>query len=71
MTPEENRWFNRLRRVLRDMPSTVEIQVHSASIQMNEAGARKEEFSRTGHVDNVESLAEFQTERVYPCSESM
>ncbi|NTJ46552.1 hypothetical protein G6K93_05930 [Agrobacterium rhizogenes] len=71
MTSDEQRWFNRLRRVLIDMPLTVELQVHSGSIQMNREGAREEEFFRTKHVDGVESLAEFQTKRVYPCSESL
>ncbi|MBO9099484.1 MULTISPECIES: hypothetical protein [unclassified Rhizobium] len=71
MTPDEQRWFNRLRRVLRNMPAAVELQVHSGSIQMNREGAREEEFLRTKHVDSVESLDEFQTKRVYPCSESL
>jgi hypothetical protein len=53
------------------MPTTVEIQVHQNFIQMNRAGARSETFELIGHVDNVESLDEFSTERVYPCSESI
>lgn len=71
MNPEEKQWFSRLRRILRNMPTTVEIQVHQNFIQMNRAGARSETFELIGHVDNVESLDEFSTERVYPCSESI
>lgn len=71
MTPEEKRWFSRLRRVLRDMPDTVEIQVHQNSIHMNREGAREAEFVRTGHVDNVDALGWFSAGRVYPCSESI
>ena len=71
MAPDEKRWFDRLRRVLKDMPNSVEIQVHQNSIQMNRAGAREEEFMRAGNADNVECLAEFNTKRIYPCSESL
>lgn len=64
-------WFKRLRRVLDAMPETVEIQVHNSSIQMNEAGAREATFLMEGTADNVEEIAYFQTDRVYPCSESI
>lgn len=71
MTPEEKRWFSRLRRVIRDMPKEVEIQVHQNRIQMNREGAREAAFMEKGNADNVESLDEFSTKRVYPCSESI
>lgn len=71
MTREEQRWFSRLRRTLKDMPETVEIQVHQSTIQMNKVGGREEYFLEKGHADGVESLDEFRTERVYPCSESI
>ena len=68
---EEEKWFRRLRRVLSDMPLTVELQVHHSTIQMNHAGAREAEFEGTGADHNVESDHWFQTKRIYPCSESM
>ncbi|MGQ4812353.1 hypothetical protein ACCZ74_08650 [Agrobacterium vitis] len=67
----EEKWFRRLKRVLSDMPSTVEIQVHQNFIQMNHSGAREETFARRGHADEVESISTFGTKRVYPCSESI
>jgi hypothetical protein len=73
MTPDEKRWFDRLRRVLRDMPKSVEIQVHHGTIQMNRSGAALEAVvgKRLGDADNVEELSFFCTDRVYPCSESL
>ncbi len=70
MSREERLWFAKLKRTLRDMPASVEIQVHSNSIQMNRAGAREDHFRQRGHADGVESLDWFRTKRVYPCSES-
>ncbi|KQS74057.1 hypothetical protein ASG25_21535 [Rhizobium sp. Leaf384] len=71
MTPEEKRWSNRLRRVLRDMPASIEIQIHQSHVDICQLGAIQEAFSKRGDVDNVETLDWFQTERVYPCSESL
>lgn len=71
MTQEEERWFTRLRKVLRDMPDTVELQVHHNTIQMNAIGARSAVADQVGDADNVESLDYFTTKRVYPCSESL
>jgi len=73
MTLLEKAWFNRLYKLLHQMPKNVEIQVHHSMIQMNKAGARKANFERTGNADNVDSLDEFSTRatRVYSCSESM
>lgn len=71
MTPEEKRWVDRLRRVLREMPKSLEIQVHQNTISVSRAGARAEAFERDGHADSVAELAHFQTKRVYPCSESI
>jgi hypothetical protein len=73
MTPDEHRWFNRLYRVIRDMPKTVEIQVHSNHIQMNRVGATLAAFEKHGDGDNAESLDAFNTtkSRVHPCGESI
>lgn len=71
MLTVEEKWFRRLRRVLRDMPEGVELQVHQNTIQMNVAGARQATFDAIGCADNVESIDSFQTTRVYPCSESI
>lgn len=71
MTVEERRWFKRLKACLRGMPTTVELQVHQNSIQMNRAGARSDAFELRGHADEVDHLGWFQAERVYPCSESI
>lgn len=68
---KERAWFSKLRRVLRDMPSTVEIQVHQNIIQMNKAGERDRAFERDGHADNVPEIDHFSSARVYPCSESV
>lgn len=70
MTDEE-KWFRRLRRVIDDMPKTVEVQVHQNIVQMNWLGAMDTEFERAGHVDSVEPIDWFQTKRFYPCSESI
>lgn len=73
-TPEERRWFKRLERCLKDMPETVEIQVHQRYIQMNEAGGAAAAFADPdglGHADDVSELMNFETERVLPCSESI
>lgn len=71
MTPEEKRWSSRLRRVLRDMPASIEIQVHQSHIEICQLGAVAKAFERHGDADNPESLDWFQTERVRPCSESI
>ncbi len=67
---KERAWFSKLRRILREMPATVEIQVHQNIIQMNKAGERDATFERDGHADNVPEIDHFSTHRVYPCSES-
>lgn len=71
MLTAEEKWFRRLRRVLREMPEGVELQVHHSMIQMNVAGARQATFEALGCADNVESIDYFDTRRVYPCSESL
>lgn len=70
-TPEEARWFKRLKKCLADMPATVELQVHQNNIQMNVEGARADAFGSMEHADAVDCLDYFQTTRVYPCSESI
>ncbi|CAM3844620.1 hypothetical protein G6L26_009880 [Agrobacterium radiobacter] len=67
---KERAWFSKLRSVLREMPATVEIQVHQNFIQMNKAGERSATFERVGNADNVPEIDHFSTARVYPCSES-
>lgn len=70
-TPEEARWFKRLKRCIADMPATVELQVHQNNIQMNVEGARDAAFISMEHADDVDCLDYFRTDRVYPCSESI
>ncbi|MND54132.1 hypothetical protein D3C87_908290 [compost metagenome] len=67
---QERAWFSKLRRVMREMPKTVEIQVHQNVIQMNKAGERDAAFERDGNADNVPEIDHFSSHRVYPCSES-
>lgn len=67
----ELRWFRRLQRVLKDMPDTVEIQVHQNTISLVAQGAFETAFAERGDCDNVEEISFFQTRRVRPCSESL
>ncbi len=68
---KERAWFSKLRRVLREMPSSVEIQIHQNFVQMNKAGERAATFDRCGNADSVPEIDSFSTDRVYPCSESV
>ena len=67
----EEKWFRRLRCVLRDMPDDVELLVHHGCIELAEAGARLAEVDRCGNADNTPTIDTFETDRVYPCGESM
>lgn len=71
MSPEEKRWSNRLKRLLKSMPKGLELQVHYGFVQINEAGARDRYFESHGDADNVPHLDQISVDRVYPCSESV
>lgn len=73
MTASEKAWFNKLYRLMAQMPANVEIEVHNAHIQMGRKGSRQSAFDRYGDGDNAGSLDQFVTVnmRVYPVSESV
>lgn len=71
MSAEGTKWFNRLARLLREMPDDVEVMVHVNTIALCERGARAAEFERSGSADATPTLLELRTKHVYPCSESI
>lgn len=52
MTPDQKRWWNRLRRVLRDMPKDVELNARVGEIGISPAGSRNENFLKHGDADD-------------------
>jgi hypothetical protein len=60
VTPEQERWWRRLTRTIKDMPPGVEILVRDGGIALAERGATDVYFKAHGDVDNVPTMA------VYP-----
>lgn len=64
-TLAEYRWFRRLRRVLRDMPETVELTVRSSgNVCLNNRGATERCFLRDGRADQTPDIAFFSAANV-------
>lgn len=71
MTPHEQRWWKLFKDVLKNMPATLEINVHQNTVDVSPAGARERAFKDAGHADNTESFEFYRAKRVYPNSESI
>ncbi len=72
MTQEE-KWFRRLERCLKDMPSTVELGVNDNKITLLPVGAIRRVFERDGDTNQFdeESMGIISQQRIITCGESL
>lgn len=73
MAREVSSFTAKLKRLIKEMPSSVEIIVRHNSIDICEAGARQAYFDEHGDADNVPTLENIFTSRtrIYPGGESL
>ncbi|RBO94972.1 hypothetical protein [Pseudochrobactrum asaccharolyticum] len=58
-------WFRRLRRVLSDMPDTVEVTVRATGmVCLHERGATDRYFEGKGDTDNVPEISAFRINNI-------
>lgn len=67
---EEARWVKRIKRVINDMPASLELQVHHDTISVLARGTWAS-MGEGGTADNLDELDSFKSRHVYPCSESL
>lgn len=64
-TADEARWFRRLQKCIREMPSSVEVTVRAhGQILLHERGATREYFDEHGDTDNVPHLDSFNATHI-------
>ena len=69
---ERQKWFNRFKRCIRDMPKDIVIIVHNGSIQLCEEEERERYFLEVGDIQNVPEIDSMcDSYKVIPCGESM
>lgn len=72
MTDKEKAWVGRLKQVLRSMPKTLEVTVHTGgNICVLNEGATERYFDLHAHADDPEDLVSFTAQRVRPCESSL
>lgn len=71
MTKEQKAFIARLKRLLKDIPDSIELIVRYGSIDVCEMGARAAYFDEHGDTDNVPYLENVPTKRVFPGGESL
>ena len=72
MTKEE-KWFNRLKGCLKEMPESVEVAIANEVIVLLPRGAVDRSFKKHGSVDyfSDEEIDSFRCKKVLTCSESL
>lgn len=71
MNAAELHWWKQFKRVVKDLPPTLELSVYHASISVCERGARQAAFDRDGHADQTEDFTFVQTKHIYPNGEAL
>jgi hypothetical protein len=72
MTDKERAWVGRLKQVLRSMPKTLEVTVHTGgNICVLNEGATARYADLHGHADDPADLVSFTAQRVRPCESSL
>jgi len=73
MLTKEEKWFRRLERCMKAMPTTVEIAVTDSGIIMLPVGAVGRAFDKDGDVDEFDNefMDSLQHTRIVTCSESL
>lgn len=73
MNPQEKRFVTRLKRLIRDMPPSLELLVRHGSIGVCQTGERQKYFDAHGDADNTPVLCDVETygSRIYPNGESL
>lgn len=73
MTKQERAYVSRLRRLLKDMPASLELIVRYNVISVCAEGSRQEHFDAHGDADNTPELCSVETLglRIYPGGESL
>lgn len=72
ITDKERAWANRLKGILRSMPSTLEVTVHSGgNVCILNEGATDRYFDLHGHADDPPELTSFVIRRIRPCESSI
>ena len=72
LTESELRWWTRVRKVMQDMPPTVELSVPDGGVlELHERGAMWKSCEQHGHADTVPTLDQFKVGRLYPRSETL
>lgn len=72
-TPDQIRWFRRLRRCIADMPPGIAVLVRHGSLDLITPEDREETFKQHGCIDSCPSLDFFQfpTGKIEPAGEGM
>ena len=56
-TEREKEWWRRLRRVMEDMPSTMEVHATACGeLRAGESGSMEDAYARTGNADSAKTL---------------
>jgi len=73
VTSKETNFVNRLKRLIRDMPESLELLVRHGHIAVCQTGARETFFNAHGDADNTPDLITVDTyrSRIYPNGESL